>query len=152
MIKIKISRQRLYFYEKKLIKSYPVSTSKFGIGNMAESNKTPLGLHRVAEKIGKNAPIGTIFKERKNTRKIVPRYGFKSDLITTRILRLEGLEKGINKGKKIDSFHRFIYIHGTPEEKLIGKPASRGCIRMRNRDVAQLFDLVKKGTLVKISI
>ena len=72
------------------------------------------------------------------------------DLITTRILRLEGLEPGINKGKGIDSFKRCIYIHGTPEEWLIGRPASHGCIRMKNGDVIGLFDLVKRDTLVKI--
>jgi len=151
---IQISRQRLsLFKNNRFIKSYPVSTSKYGIGNQFGSNKTPLGLHRIISKIGRNAPSGAIFKKRRNTSKIFKVYKKKEkavDLITTRILRLEGLEPGINKGEGIDSFKRCIYIHGTPDEGLIGKPASHGCIRMKNRDIVGLFDLVKRDTLVKI--
>lgn len=151
-VRISISEQRLYLYsDKKIIKSYPISTSKYGIGNKAGSNKTPLGLHRVASKIGRNACIGAIFKRRRNTGKIARVNKGSADLITTRILRLEGLQRGINKGKDIDSFQRCIYIHGTPEENLIGKPASHGCIRMRNRDIIDLFEIIKRGTLVSIN-
>ena len=134
----------------KIIKRYPVSTSKYGIGNKTGSNKTPLGLHRIVSKIGRNACLGTIFKRRRNTGKIARINKGSGDLITTRILRLEGLQRGINKGKGIDSFRRGIYIHGTPEEKLIGKPASHGCIRMRNSDIIRLYRLVRRGTLVEI--
>ncbi len=150
-IRINISKQRLYLYsDKKIIKFYPVSTSKYGIGNRIGSNKTPLGLHRVVSKIGRNASFGAIFKRRRNTGKIARVNKGSADLITTRILCLEGLQRGINKGKGIDSFRRCIYIHGTPEEKLIGKPASHGCIRMRNSDIMKLCSLVKRGALVEI--
>ncbi|MDD4980796.1 MAG: L,D-transpeptidase [Candidatus Omnitrophica bacterium] len=150
-ISVRISKRKLnVFFGKELIKSYSISTSKYGIGNKVGSNKTPLGLHQIVSKIGKNALSGTIFKRRRNTGKIArSRNG--GDFITTRILRLAGLEKGINKGKGIDSFERGIYIHGTPEENLIGRPASHGCIRMKNRDIIELFDLVKRSTIVKIA-
>jgi len=151
-IVVSISKQSLHLIKgKKIIRRYPVSTSKYGLGNKDGSNKTPLGMHCISNKIGKNAEIGSIFKSCRNTRKIA-KIGADSDkdLITTRILRLRGLEKGINKGKGIDSYKRCIYIHGTAEEHLIGKPASHGCIRMKNRDVIELFDLVTRGTLVKI--
>ena len=148
---INISHQRLYLYNGgKIIKSYPVSTSKYGVGNRLGSYKTPLGLHEIVSKIGRNAPLGAIFKRRRNTGKIVRMKHRGGDLITTRILRLAGIEKGINKGKGVDSYQRCIYIHGTPEENLIGKPASHGCIRMKNRDIIELFSRAKKGTLIKI--
>lgn len=146
-LRIKIFDQMLYVHLGDEIKnSYKISTSKYGIGNKAGSNKTPLGLHRIVSKIGRNACLGAIFKRRRNTGKIARINKDGGDLITTRILRLGGLEKGINKGKGIDSFQRCIYIHGTPQENLIGKPASHGCIRMKNRDIEELFELEKKGT------
>lgn len=150
-LKVIISKQKLILSkDDKIVKYYPVSTSKYGIGNKIGSNKTPLGLHRIASKIGRNACFGAIFKRRRNTGKIARVNKGSGDLITTRILRLEGLQRGINKGKGIDSFQRCIYIHGTPEEKLIGKPTSHGCIRMKNSDIIKLFSLVKRGTLVEI--
>jgi hypothetical protein len=149
-VEIDISGQRLYLrYGSKIVKSYPVSTSRYGVGNRLGSNKTPLGLHQIAGKFGRNARLGAIFKKRRDTGKTVKAV-VGGDLITTRILRLEGLEKGINKGKGVDSFQRCIYIHGTPEEKLIGRLASHGCIRMKNRDIIKLFNLVKRKTLVRI--
>ena len=151
IIEVVISKQRLFLKDKaRLLVSYPISTSKYGIGNKSGSNKTPLGWHRIVSRLGRNAPLGAIFKRRRNTGKIFNGCKGGSDLITTRILRLEGLEKGLNRGKDIDSFQRCIYIHGTLEESLIGNPASHGCIRMKNRDVIKLFKLVKRGTLVKI--
>jgi len=150
-IKVRISKQKLYLISgNKLIKEYPISTSKYGIGNRIGSNKTPLGLHRIASKIRRNASFGAIFTRRRNTGKIAKIDKDEGDLITTRILRLEGFQKGINKGKGIDSFKRYIYIHGTSQEKLIGRPASHGCIRMGNSDIIKVFGSVKKGTLVKI--
>lgn len=150
VIKVNISQQRLCLVEdSRVLKAYHISTSKFGIGNKAGSNKTPLGLHRVCGKFGRNAGPGAIFKKRRNTGKIV-RIGEAEDLITTRILRLEGLERGVNKGRGIDSFKRCIYIHGTPQEKLIGRPASHGCIRMRNKDIIKLFNLISRNTAVLI--
>ncbi len=151
LIEVIISKQRLFLKDKdRTLSSYPISISKYGIGNKSGSNKTPLGLHRIVNKLGRNAHLGAIFKHRRSTGKIARINKDSGDLITTRILRLEGLEKGLNKGKGIDSFQRCIYIHGTPQEKLIGKPASHGCIRMKNRDIIKTFDQVKRGTLVLI--
>ncbi|MBU0503678.1 MAG: L,D-transpeptidase [Candidatus Omnitrophota bacterium] len=148
---VRISQQKLYLFSRgQVIKTYPISTSKYGIGNKSGSNKTPIGLHQIVSKIGRDASLGSIFKRRRNTGKRASLRGG-GDLITTRILRLAGFEKGINKGKGIDSFARCIYIHGTPGEDLIGTPASHGCIRMKNRDIIELFDLVKNGIIVKIA-
>ena len=151
-IVVSVSKQELYLAkDERVIRQYSVSTSKYGVGNSEGSNKTPLGAHSVVSKIGKNAKVREIIKSRRRTRRIA-RMGKMSrkDLITTRILRLQGLEKGINKGRGIDSYKRCIYIHGTAEEHLIGKPASHGCIRMKNKDIVELFNLVKRGTLVHI--
>ncbi len=147
--------QRLYVVrDGKIESTYPVSTALKGLGNRNGSYQTPTGTHRVCQKYGKDAPIGTIFRARRDTGKIAKIYTDKTDTpkdyVTTRILRLEGLEKGINKGRGIDSYRRLIYIHGTPEEGLIGTPASHGCIRMKNADVIALFDTVPVGTLVEI--
>ncbi len=151
---VSIKKQLLtVFKNDEMIKTYPVSTSKFGVGNKIGSRKTPLGKHKIIEKNGKDAPIGTIFKAKKNTGKIInPQEEFYKgqNLITTRVLQLEGLEDGINKGDGIDSAKRYIWIHGTSEESFIGKPASNGCIRMKNHDVAEFFDLVRVGTEVII--
>ena len=136
------------------VRLYTISTSKKGTGNVAGSNKTPLGTHRIAEKIGQGAKFGSIFNSRRNTGRIAKilkdKTDSRKDLKTTRILRLEGVEPGINKGSGIDTYDRYIYIHGTPEEGLIGTPASSGCIRMKNGDVMEFFDLVNEGTLVEI--
>jgi lipoprotein-anchoring transpeptidase ErfK/SrfK len=152
---ISIQRQEMYLVKNDSIeKTYRISTSKYGIGNKEGSNQTPLGVHRVAEKIGANASLNTIFLGRKQIDSIATiisdTFRIESDDVTSRILWLEGLEPGINKGKGIDSHQRFIYVHGTPEEGLIGTPASHGCIRMYNADVIDLFDLVEVGTLVVI--
>lgn len=155
MIQVFIKDQMLYLLNNaKVEKRYPISTSKYGNGNKNGSKKTPLGDHLICSKIGKNAPVGSIFVKRRNTGKLARihrrSHPISSDLITTRILRLRGLQDGINCGDGIDSFKRCIYIHGTPEEHLIGMQASHGCIRMKNRHIIELFDLVKRGTLVKI--
>lgn len=137
-----------------VLKSYPVSTSKFGIGNKSGSNKTPLGMHKVCFKTGDGVPVGGIFKARRYTGKTADIYKDKTDVpqdfITTRILRLEGLEPGVNKGNGIDSYKRYIYIHGTNEEGLIGHPSSHGCVRMKNDHVIELYKLIPKGTFVYI--
>ncbi|MCK5525182.1 MAG: L,D-transpeptidase [Thiomargarita sp.] len=155
-IEVDISEQQLYLYcryaegneEKKI---YPVSTSKYGIGSKAGSNKTPLGQHRIEKKFGEGAPEGMIFRARRSTGKIAqmnaPDAG---DLVTTRIMWLKGLERGINSGRGIDSYKRYIYIHGTAEENKIGSIASHGCIRMYNRDVIDLFGRVTEGVEVNI--
>lgn len=152
-VRVDVSDQKLYLFRgKQLLKVYPVSTAKNGIGNRLGSERTPLGWHRVAQKIGAGAPIYTIFINRKNTGSIYAGGNAKkNDLITSRILWLEGLEPGINKGKGIDSFSRFIYIHGTAEEELIGRPSSHGCIRMKNTDVVELFNLLPLHSKVLIT-
>ncbi|UCE18025.1 MAG: L,D-transpeptidase [Gemmatimonadota bacterium] len=136
------------------VRLYNISTSKNGAGNRAGSHKTPLGTHSIAEKIGRGAKFGSIFNARRNTGRTARIYTDNSetrkDLKTTRILWLKGMEPGINKGTGVDTFRRLIYIHGTPEEGLIGTPASHGCIRMKNGDVIELFDFVQEGTLVEI--
>jgi hypothetical protein len=155
-IEVDISEQKLYLYcryagGKEERKIYPVSTSKYGIGSQAGSNKTPLGQHRIEKKFGEGAPEGMIFKARRSTGQIAemdaPGAG---DLVTTRIMWLKGLEPGENSGRGRDSYKRYIYIHGTAEEKKIGEKASHGCIRMNNRDVIELFDRVTEGAEVNI--
>ncbi len=153
---IDISDQLLYLFENdSCVNKFPISSSKYGIGNQSGSNKTPLGLHCIARKIGSKVPYGGIIKGRKFTGEIAEIYTDKTDspkdVITTRILWLKGLEQGINRDGKIDSYNRYIYIHGTNEEGLIGKSSSHGCIRMKNNDVIKLFDLVSINTPVYIS-
>ncbi len=156
LIIISASEQKLYLIENNtLSKSYTISTAEAGLGNRSGSNKTPLGVHRVAQKFGDKAAPGTIFKARKNTGRIAdiltqPGARSKADNVTTRILWLSGLEEGINKGGKVDSHKRYIYIHGTDEEGRLGKPASHGCIRMTNKGVIEVFNKVPVGTLVDI--
>ncbi len=127
--------------------SYLVSTSKYGLGNKANSYCTPTGLHRIAERYGDKAPLGAIFRSRIMTGQVIPEsewYGSsEDDLILSRILRLSGTEPGINVGGECDSYDRYIYLHGTNQEQLIGTPASNGCIRMRNSDIAELFDTLR---------
>jgi lipoprotein-anchoring transpeptidase ErfK/SrfK len=152
-IEVDISEQRLYlichYGNHQEQKIYLVSTSKYGIGNQAGSGKTPLGQHYIKQKIGEGAPIGTIFKARRNTGRIAKMNASGvGDLVTTRIMWLKGLEPGKNLGKGIDSYKRYIYIHGTAEENKIGQPASHGCVRMYNHDVIDLFDRVSEGTKV----
>ncbi len=155
IITIDTSKQKLFVFEgREIIRIYPVSTSRYGVGNEKNSNKTPLGTHFIVAKIGKDAKIGTIFEHRRNTGQIAEIYTeathIKEELITTRILWLKGIVPGLNEDEEVDSYTRCIYIHGTPEEGLIGTPASRGCIRMKNQDILELFDLVPEGTLVGI--
>jgi hypothetical protein len=150
-----VSRQELVASRAgKPLKSYTVSTSRFGIGNLLDSNQTPLGRHRIARKIGAGAAPNTIFRNRINTGAVSEinrsAAAIADDRITSRILWLEGLEPGVNRGGRVDSYRRQIYIHGTADEGLIGRPASHGCIRMRNTDVIQLFDWAEVGTTVTI--
>ncbi len=152
---VSVSEQRLYlFIGGQSARAYPISTSKYGIGSQQGSQKTPLGVHRVRRKIGDEAPVGQIFKGRQDTGEVAalvlePR-ATTDDYVTTRILWLDGMEEGVNKGEGIDSFQRFIYIHGTHEEGLIGQPASKGCVRMLNHDVVELYDTLPIDALVAI--
>jgi hypothetical protein len=126
------------------------STSRFGIGQVAGSNQTPLGLHRIAEKIGTGVAAGTVFKARQPVGH-VSQPEFADAKITTRILWLEGLEPGFNRGGNMDSHARYIYIHGTADQSSIGKPSSCGCIHLADADLVPLFDRLPSGTLVWIS-
>ena len=154
-IEVDISEQRLYLIENNLVKaSYPISTSKYGEGSIENSFKTPLGEHSIKEMIGEEAEINTIFTSRINTKRsatIIDQFeDTDNDYVTSRIMWLDGEEDGLNKGGNVDSFRRYIYIHGTHEEGLIGTKASHGCIRMFNYDVIELFNLVNIGTKVLI--
>jgi len=124
---------------------YPVSTSKFGLGDWRGSRFTPLGQLQIAEKIGDNAPPGAVFKDRRRTGEIVQANSPGRDPIVTRILWLRGLE-----AQNANAFGRDIYIHGTPEEWKIGSAASYGCIRMRSSDIIQLYGIVGVGAAVTI--
>ena len=124
---------------------YPVSTSKFGLGDSLGSYFTPLGELEVAQKIGQGAPAGMVFKDRRGTGEIVWADAPGRDPIVSRILWLRGLE-----AENANAYRRNIYIHGTPEERNIGLPVSYGCIRMRSNDVIHLFSVVGTGTRVTI--
>jgi lipoprotein-anchoring transpeptidase ErfK/SrfK len=128
-----------------LVGHYPVSTSKFGLGDRPRSYATPLGVLEVAAKVGDGAPLGAVFKAQRFTGEILPPNSPGRDPIVTRILHLRGLEAG-----NVCAFNRGIYIHGTPEERKIGRPASYGCIRMRSRDVVRVFDVVPVGTKIEV--
>lgn len=132
--------------DEKPVAVYPVSTSKFGLGDRPGSNATPLGKLRVKKKIGAGAPAGAVFKSRRQTGEVIAVDAPGRDPIVTRILWLEGTEP-----RNRNAFPRCIYIHGTPEERNIGAPASYGCIRMRSRDVIELFDIVGAGARVVIT-
>ena len=125
---------------------YPVSTSKYGVGDFRGRMTTPLGYLMVAKKIGDNAPVGAVFHNRRWTGEILQPNAPGRDPVTTRIIWLSGLE-----AQNAQAFHRCIYIHGTPEEKTIGRPASYGCIRMKAADVALLYNQVPLGALVQIT-
>ncbi len=143
---VSVAEQRMVVLDEgRQIAQFPVSTSKFGLGSSGRTNCTPLGRHAVAKKIGDGQPLGMKFKSRKPTGEIVAVNAPGRDPIVTRILWLKGLEPH-NK----NTYSRYIYIHGTPEEAKIGTPASYGCVRMRSVDVAWLFDTVGKGARVDI--
>ncbi|MFV0416637.1 MAG: L,D-transpeptidase family protein [Chthoniobacterales bacterium] len=125
---------------------YPISSSKFGISSQPGSYGTPLGKHKIQKKIGEGLPPGAVLKSRVFTGEILPVNAEGRDPIVTRILWLEGLEP-----RNRNSYDRFIYIHGTPEERRIGEPASYGCIRMKSSDIMQLFEIVGYGARVQIS-
>ena len=145
-IVVSVPDQTLALVDKGVVTArFPVSTSKFGLGDRPNSYATPLGSMEIASKIGANAPMGTVFKSRRPTGEILPPNARGRDPIVTRILWLRGLEKGNARAHS-----RNIYIHGTPVEKLVGRPVSYGCIRMRSRDVASLFGAVNVRTRVAV--
>ena len=155
LIVVNISTQQLFLLKKGTIEEvYSVSTSVYGTGSKVNSFKTPLGKHKISEKIGEGLPEGAILKGRRWTGAIAniikEPIDTEFDVVTSRILWLTGLEEGKNQGPGVDSKSRYIYIHGTAEEGLIGKPASDGCIRMYNADVITLFNKVDINTDVLI--
>lgn len=133
------------YFQNQFLARYQVSTSQFGVGDYPGTWATPLGHLSIAQKIGDGAPLGMVFKDRKPTGEILTPNAPGRDPIVTRILWLKGLE-----AQNHNAFGRYIYIHGTPVENQIGKPASYGCIRMRSQDVAQLFTTVGVGTSVDV--
>jgi len=144
-IHISIRDQRLTLKEgETLVRTYPVSTSRFGIGTEEDSMKTPIGRFRVAEKIGDGLPSDTVFQSRVPLKADDP-LPPTEDLVMSRILWLDGLDE-----HNANTRDRFIYIHGTKHEDKIGNPASHGCVRMRNADVLELFELVDEGAPVVI--
>jgi hypothetical protein len=154
VLTVSIAGQTVSLFEQnKFAKKFPCSTSRFGIGQTEGSNRTPLGLHRIAEKIGAGEPAGTVFKSRR-----IIGHTSQPELaaakITTRILWLEGLEPGLNQGfngdVNVDTHARYVYIHGTADQSSIGRPDSCGCIHLADADLITLFDLLPGGTLVWI--
>ncbi len=145
-LEISIATQTVQLWDKhQLVKSWPCSTSKFGIGFQEGSNQTPLGVFKVKEKHGQGHSLHTIFKARQPVGQWNPLDPTDADLILARILWLEGAES-----RNANTLDRYIYIHGTNEERRIGQPGSHGCIRMKNADVIELFDKVEIGLSVWI--
>src|SRR5271165_1190541 len=145
-ILVSVADQSLELYHNdKLLGRYPVSTSKFGLGDRPGSRATPVGRMEVARKIGASAPLGAVFKNRRPTGEILVPDAPGRDPIVTRIIWLKGMEP-----KNQNAFARCIYIHGTPEERNVGRPASFGCIRMKSADVVQVFNTIGLGSTVDI--
>jgi lipoprotein-anchoring transpeptidase ErfK/SrfK len=151
---VSVDQQKLWFFAGEAAREYFVSTARAGVGCVADSLRTPLGLHRVAEKIGEGAPKGMVFKARVPTGRVWTDGPAPEDnLITTRILWLEGLEPGRNAGQDgtgrvVDTKSRFVYIHGTNQAARLGTPNSHGCVLLSDDDVLDLFDRVPAGTPV----
>lgn len=154
---VSVARQDLRLIENcQVLWTVPCATAENGVGARLNTNQTPPGWHRIREKIGDGKPTGQVFRSKKATTEIwKPGQKVPEDLVLTRVFILDGLEPGINQGKDaqgvvVDSFQRLIYMHGTNDEENIGKPSSKGCIRLRNEDAIELFDRVPVGTLVYI--
>jgi len=154
-IYVAVKRQRLYLIENgQIVQTFDVSTSKKGIGSGTGTNCTPAGLHEIADKAGEGLPLNSVLKNKiptgENAQIEMSSVSTGLDLITTRILHLRGLENNVNAGPGKDSFERGIFIHGTHEEGLLGTAASKGCVRMANEEVIELFNSVEVGTFVVI--
>ena len=153
---VSVGRQRMQVLddEGNLLREYPVSTALAGVGELYGSYRTPRGSHIIRAKIGAGLPENTVFVRRRPTGEIwTPELGERypgRDWILTRILWLSGCLPGFNRLGCVDTMRRYIYIHGTPDTEPMGVPLSIGCVRMRNRDVAELFELVPAGTKVDI--
>lgn len=146
-----------HFHAGRHVRSYRVSTARAGTGCVADSLRTPTGLHRVAERIGAGAPLGMVFKSRVAVGRLASEWPAPEDnLITTRILWLEGAEPGHNRGRDaegrlVDTHARYVYIHGTNQRQALGRPNSHGCVLLADEDVAELFDAVPGGAWVYIA-
>ena len=144
-----------FFRHGELVKSYAISTSKRPPSNVKNSLGTPRGLHEIAERIGAGQPPGMVFKSRVPTGRhfveVLEREPEQENLITSRILWLRGLEPGVNQGGDVDTYERYIYIHGTNHDSRIGEPLSAGCVLMRNLDIVELFEEVRPRDLVWIA-
>jgi hypothetical protein len=154
MLLVRISTATLQFFcSGVLVKSYVVSTSKRPPSNIKDSLGTPRGLHEIAERIGAGQPPGMVFRSRVPTGRHfseLPDNVQQTQLITSRILWLRGLEPSHNAGGNVDSYERYIYLHGTNHEERIGHPMSAGCIELRNLDIVELYDEVRRGDHVMI--
>lgn len=154
-IEIDLTRQFLRLYEgANVLREYPVSTAANGAGEQSGSECTPRGRHKIRAMIGRSLAPGAVFASRRPTGEIyspdlAARYPHR-DWILTRILWLSGLEPGRNRLGPVDTMRRYIYIHGTPDETILGTPGSHGCVRMGTSDLAELFELVQPGTEVNI--
>ncbi len=156
-VRISVPGQRLDLYwQEVLVRSYAVSTACNGVGELNGSGCTPRGLHRVHAKVGAGCDNGAVFVGRRPTGEVfTPELALQHpgrDWILCRILWLTGCEPGVNRGGAVDTLRRYIYIHGCPDGTPLGVPASHGCVRMANADVAQLFDAVAVGTPVRIEV
>ncbi len=154
-LQVSIEAQQLNVMEQgSIVKSYSVSTARNGPGQQMGSECTPTGWHQIRAKIGADLPSGSVFVGRRATGEIytdeLARQYPDRDWILSRILWLTGLEPGKNRYGQVDSGWRYIYIHGCPDELINGKPGSHGCIRMRNRDIIELFERVRPGCRVYI--
>jgi len=152
---VRISTATLQFFTKGvLVKSYVISTSKRPPSNIKNSLGTPRGLHEIAERIGAGQPPGMVFKSRVPTGRhyfeVLEREPDNENLITSRILWLRGLESGVNQGGNVDTYERYVYIHGTNHEDRIGEPLSAGCVLMRNQEIVELYEQVRVGDQVLI--
>jgi len=151
---VRISTATLQFYrQNQLVKSYVISTSKRPPSNIKDSLGTPRGLHEIAERIGAGQPPGMVFKSRVPTGRDYHEFrdgGAYDNLITGRILWLRGLEAGVNLGGQVDTYERYVYVHGTNHEDRIGEPLSSGCVLMRNLDIVELYEEVRGGDHVMI--
>jgi lipoprotein-anchoring transpeptidase ErfK/SrfK len=156
LIVVNIAEQRLQLREDdEVVMDVAIATAKKGMGEQSGSECTPRGWHQVRAMIGDNAPTNTVFIGRRSTGEVYSqklRQAFPDrDWILTRILWLSGLERGKNRLGDVDTMRRFVYIHGCPDEDVMGVPSSHGCVKMRNNDVIKLFDAVAPGTRVLIS-
>lgn len=155
LLSVRISTATLQFFRKgELVKSYVISTSRRPPSNIRNSLGTPRGLHEIAERVGAGQPPGMVFKARVPTGRhfteVLQREPDNDNLITSRILWLRGLEPGVNRGGDVDTYERYVYIHGTNHDDRIGEPLSSGCVLMRNLDIVELYEEVRAGDLVWI--